>query len=139
MLQEEKIHTMSKLAIFEQHEKKDALRMAKYYRIDYIRYEFLKNIISVTVAYAIILAMIAIYHMEHLLLEATKLDYILLRKQVLGGYIILLVVSGILTFLLSGIKYYKNHRKIKKYYHLLRVLRQGYRDERKKTEEMLRN
>ena len=43
MVDEKKTILMTKLAIFEKHEKNKSLVVSKYYRSDYVRYNVLKN------------------------------------------------------------------------------------------------
>lgn len=129
MLNDKKIRLMSKLAAFEQKEEKDALRMMKYYKVDYLRYEILKSVVSVSLAYMIILAMIALYHLEYLVANATSLDYREYLTKIIGGYILLLIVYIFGTMLGHSIKYKQSRKKIRYYNHLLKILRSMYRKE----------
>ena len=49
MVDEKKTILMTKLAIFEKHEKNKSLVVSKYYRSDYVRYNVLKKWVGLTI------------------------------------------------------------------------------------------
>lgn len=128
LLDNDKIQIMTKLAIYEEKEGKEDIRLSKYYRTDYIRYHLLKTIISVTTGYLLILAMITIYHLEYLIKMAVVLNYKGLFSKILGGYIAILVIYGFATYIGYSIRFTASRKKLKKYYNNLKRLRRIYKE-----------
>ena len=125
---------MSKLAMFEKSsEGKMALRDISLFRYDHIRWDLLKTGASVTVGYALILALIIMYNLEYLIKNATSLDYKDIGVKMLGIYLVVMVVYLVFTFLYSAYTYSKNRRKFVKYRKLLSQMERIYDEE--ETEE----
>ena len=55
MLDEKRIRQMTKLAFFEKKEEKNALRIGRYFRSDYIGKELLKNFFLASIGYILVL------------------------------------------------------------------------------------
>lgn len=130
MLNNKKIRLMTKLAIYEKEDGKEDIRLGKYYRVDYVRYQLLKTIVAVTFGYLILVLMTILYNIEYLIAEAVVLDYATIGKNMLGIYLILLLVFGGSAALGYTIKYNQSRKKLAKYYLLLKRLKTVYRDEK---------
>ena len=134
MIVKNKVGLMSKLAMFEKSsEGKMALRDIILFRYDHIRWDLLKTGASVTVGYALILALIIMYNLEYLIKNATSLDYKDIGVKTLGIYLVVMVVYLVFTFLYSAYTYSKNRRKFVKYRKLLSQMERIYDEE--ETEE----
>jgi len=134
MIVKNKVGLMSKLAMFEKSsEGKMALRDISLFRYDHIRWDLLKTGASVTVGYALILALIIMYNLEYLIKNATSLDYKDIGVKTLGIYLVVMVVYLVFTFLYSACTYSKNRRKFVKYRKLLSQMERIYDEE--ETEE----
>ena len=134
MIVKNKVGLMSKLAMFEKSsEGKMALRDISLFRYDHIRWDLLKTGASVTVGYALILALIIMYNLEYLIKNATSLDYKDIGVKTLGIYLVVMVVYLVFTFLYSDYTYSKNRRKFVKYRKLLSQMERIYDEE--ETEE----
>ena len=134
MIVKNKVGLMSKLAMFEKSsEGKMALRDISLFRYDHIRWDLLKTGASVTVGYALILALIIMYNLEYLIKNATSLDYKDIGVKTLGIYRVVMVVYLVFTFLYSAYTYSKNRRKFVKYRKLLSQMERIYDEE--ETEE----
>ena len=132
MLKKEKIRLMTKLARYESGEGKEELRIARYYRSDYIGLALIKNFFLVTIGYGLILAVIAAYNLEYLLDNVHKMDLISLGIVVLAGYIGVLAVYSVLTYIQYTVKYYNAKKSVKQYYTQLTRLEKIYTREEKK-------
>ena len=64
MLDEKRIRQMTKLAFFEKKEEKNALRIGRYFRSDYIGKELLKNFFLASIGYILVLAVAVLYHIR---------------------------------------------------------------------------
>ncbi len=123
MIDAEKTRLMTKLAIYEEHEGREDISMAKYYKSDYVRLQILKTILAVTCGYLIILAMIAVYYSEFLLDNVLILRYDLLATRILGYYLVLVVVFVGLVIVGETIKYTSSRKRLAKYYKALTKVR----------------
>ncbi len=130
MLNNHKIRLMTKIAIYEKEDGKEDIRLGKYYRVDYVRYQLLKTIVAVTCGYLILVLLTILYNMEYLIAEAVKLDYAAIGRTMLGIYLVLLLAFSGIAVLGYTIKYNRSRKKLAKYYRMLKRLRTIYREEK---------
>ena len=123
MVNNEKIRLMTKLAVYENAEGKDDMRVANYFRSDYIRHEILKTILAVTLGTIILVAVVLCYQMEYLLDNALILNYKLIGRQILSYYLILEVVGVAVTWIVHRIAYLRSHHRLNSYYRILGKVR----------------
>lgn len=129
MLNNDRIRLMTKLAVYESKEGKEDLRLSKYYKTDYVRYQIIKSIICATIGYALILLLIVFYKSEYLIGKAVTLDYKTIGTYILGIYIIIAVVYGFGSAIGYSIKYDSSRKKLRRYYKLLNHLDKIYNEE----------
>lgn len=129
MVNNRKVRLMTRLAIYEENEGKEDIRLSKYYRADYIRLNVLRAIVSVTIGYLLIVLIIGVYNSEFLIREAVTLDYRSLLVQYAGAYILILTVYIALCMIGYMAKYSSSRKKLTKYFRMLRRLRSIYREE----------
>ena len=129
MVNMRKVRLMTKLAIYEQTEGKEDIKLGKYFRRDYVRLKILHNIVAVTIGYLLVLAMIIAYQMEYLIKEAVNLDYIGMGKIILGVYVIVITVYVMAAMVGYGLYYDYSRKKLAKYFRMLRLLRSMYQEE----------
>lgn len=132
MINEEKVKIMDRLALYEKQEGRKYLPVSKYYRSDYIGLALIKNFFLVTIGYGLILAVIAAYNLEYLLDNVHKMDLISLGIVVLAGYIGVLAVYSVLTYIQYTVKYHNAKKSVKQYYTQLTRLEKIYTREEKK-------
>lgn len=132
MLNQERIKRMTKLASYESGEGKTYLPISKYYRSDYIGLALIKNFFLITLAFAIIFAVIMGYNSEYLLDNVNKIDIGPLIVKLVIGYIVLLIFYSFVTYIFHSVKYKKAKKSVQIYYKQLNKLNLMYeRDERK--------
>ena len=129
MLNNKKIRLMTKLAIFEEKDGKEDIKLSKYFKTDYVRYQVLKSIISATIGYALILIMIFLYQAEYIISKAVVLDYRSIGTYILGIYIIIITVYGLGSVVGYSIKYDASRKKLGWYFKLLKRLNRIYKEE----------
>ena len=129
MLNNRKVRLMSRLAMYEQNEGKEDVRMSKYFRTDYVRLNVLKTVVAVTLGYLLVLVLLIVYHSEYLIREAVTLDYKGMLLRYAGIYVIILVVYGAFAMIGYMLKYRASRKKLAKYFRMLRRLRSLYREE----------
>ena len=103
MLNEKKIALMTKMAIYEQGEGKKSFPMSKYYRSDYLSLRLINATIVVTVAYLLVL--------ENLV----TMDLLKTGKYLLGSYIAVTLINGLITYFVSRCRFRKYRRGLNEY------------------------
>lgn len=129
MLNNRKIRLMTRLAVFESKEGKEDIRLSKYYKTDYIRYQVLKSILSTTVGYLLLLVLVFLYKSEYIIKNAVSLDYKTIGSYVLGIYIILITVYGLGSLAWFSFKYDASRKKLTRYFRLLKRMKKIYKEE----------
>lgn len=133
MLNEEKIKIMNKLAMYEQGEGKKYLPVSRYYRSDYIGLAMIKNFFLITIGYVLVLAGIAAYFGEYLVDNIHKMNLVALGIEAVVGYIVVLVLFSVLTYIQYSVKYYRAKKSVKTYYEDLTRLNKIYNREEKNS------
>lgn len=133
MLDVQKIKKMHKLAAYESGEGKQHLAISNYYRSDYIGLALIKNFFLTTIAYGLLLLGWAGYRSEYLMENIHRMNLTLLVVGALGGYIILLVVYSVLTYIYCTVKYAKAQKGIQEYYKGLGQIKKIYDREEKRN------
>ncbi len=129
MLNTNKVRLMTKLALYETKEGKEDIRLSKYYKSDYVRYQVIKSIICATFGYGLILLLIFIYKSENLIRNAVNLNYKAIGTNILGIYIIVIAIYGLGALAGYSIKYDLSRKKLSRYYKLLKRLNKIYNEE----------
>lgn len=128
MVNNSKVKLMTRLAIFEKKHPKD-LKLGKYYKGDYIKFNLLKTFLAVTGGYILCLGMAGFYNIEYFIQKAVKLDYKSYGLKILGVYIILIIIFGMTNMLVSSETFLLSRKRLNKYYKKLKVLGKMYQDE----------
>lgn len=126
MLNEEKVRIMTRLASYEENEGKKYLPVSKYYRSDYIGLALIKNFFLITIAYVLILAIVAGYFAEELMDNIHKMNLIGVGVGLIIIYLVLLMLYSVLIYVLYSVKYSRAKRSVKKYYVQLGKIAQMY-------------
>lgn len=133
MINNDKIRLMTRMTIFEESpEGKEAMRIGSFFKNDYIRWEIIKTILSVTIGYILMLGMLVFYKIEYLIANALTLDYKNILMNVLGVYLVLIVVYVSCAIIGYSYKYRKEKRNISRYEKSLKKLVSIYKEEEKR-------
>lgn len=122
MLNPRKIQLMTRLAILEKERGKELRRIKESYRSDYVGIPLLKNALRVTAVFLLVLAVWAVANMEFILDTIADAQLGLLAVGILAAYIVVLLVSLIITFLCISAEYYCSLRAAEEYDSLLEKL-----------------
>lgn len=124
MIDNEKIRLMTKMAVYENSsDGREDMKIANYFKSDYIRHEIIKTILAVTFGSLILVALILCYQMEFLLDNALQLNYLLLGRLILAGYLILIVIGIAITWIVCRIRYMHSHNRLNNFYRTLGKVR----------------
>lgn len=123
MIQPEKVYLMTKAAAFEKREAHRALKIVNYRRKDYILSRMLLVLLSVTIAYAILVAtaiFLVIMANDSLVLSVMEMVFILLG--IIAGYVVVLLFYYVVSHKFYGERHLKARRDVKKYLAVINAL-----------------
>ena len=130
MVAKDRLYQMTKAAVFEQKEQKRALRIVNYRRRDYILSRMLLVLLSVSIAYAVLVAAILfmiIMAYESLILNVGQM--ILIIAGILIGYGLVLAFYYVVSHKYFGEKHVKACRDVKEYLRTLKAIEKIDRDQ----------
>lgn len=104
-----------------------------YYKSDYIRSHVLSAIGSFTVGYLLVAVLVALYHLDYILVNFVSLNYRLIIGLFVGGYALFAFVCFIFAYQRYLLRYQREQLIWKKYYNDLHRLEEYYTAMRKET------
>lgn len=122
MLNEERIILMTKLASYEQGKGRKNIRISKYFRSDYLILQILKTLFYTTIAYAILIGLYLLYHLETLTENLYQMDLIGFVQKILMLYGVLMVVCCVITYIVYSYRYLKARKSQKEFMNNLKKL-----------------
>lgn len=129
MLSNEKIKWMARAALYEKKEGKGSIRINRFRKSDYISWNMIKSIVGMTVGYALVILLYLLGVSESMLDELTLPYVIDMGTRLLFIYLVLLVVTGFVSFLIYYGRYEQAQRKTKVYTQYLKKISQIYQKE----------
>ncbi|MCI9541876.1 MAG: hypothetical protein HFG39_12710 [Lachnospiraceae bacterium] len=135
MLNEDKVKLMARMAMYEKKKGKKIMKMTKYFQGDYVSWNMIKTAIAATVAYLIVAACWALYHLEYLMENLYTLDFADLIKKFLTYYVVLLVGYLVLSYTIYSIKYSVSMKSLKRFRANLKKVKQINQEEAKGGED----
>ncbi len=135
MLNEEKIKTMSRAAIFEHNHHQTALYAHGFYKRDYLLYHMLQTLFCVTGAFLTICVTVflAVVEISPELIMKIDAEVVLISLGMI--YIIILVVYLMISFFVYRARYDREEKEVKKYQGMLKTLDRFYRRESRLVRE----
>lgn len=132
MLNEERIKLMTKMASYETNEGKKNVSIGSYFRGDYISLQVIKSVISGTVGFFIVFAMVIFYDFEVFMADIYKMDLLEFGKNVMIAYLVFVIVYAIVSYGVYMHRYTKARKSLKQYYNNLKKLSYLYDKESKR-------
>ena len=130
MLNNKKIRIMTKLALYEQNEGKEDIKLGKYYKTDYVRLQVLKTAVCVTIGYLLILLMVGMYKAEYIISKLVTFNFVRIGQYLLGFYIMIMAVFITGSIIGYSLKYDNSRKSLSKYYKSLKKLSSFYQEEK---------
>ncbi|MBO4808462.1 MAG: hypothetical protein J5537_05420 [Lachnospiraceae bacterium] len=130
MVNEERVILMTRMASYEAGEGKKNIKIGDYFRADYLSKQLLKSLIFSTISFVIGLVLYVLYNFDFLLENIYKIDLLALGKKMLTGYIVLVVVYGLITYIVYAFRYRHARKNLKTYYGNLKKLSSMYSEGR---------
>ena len=131
MLNEERIRSMTKLAIYETNEGKKIIPLSHYYKSDYVSKSLMKSFVYGTISFGIMFGMWTIYQMDNAkksMFGGNLEEFII---QVILLYLIFMILYLLITYIYASITFSKSKKSIKKYLALLKKVEKMHEREGK--------
>lgn len=122
MINEEKVILMTRLASYEANEGKRDISIVNYFKSDYIGFQILKSVIAATISFLALFGIYVFYNFEELIQEMYKMDLLGFGKSVIILYLCAVGAYGVISYVVSVIKYNKAKKNLRNYYSNLRKL-----------------
>ena len=115
MLNEKRIRIMMDLSRYEKQHGKEELKISRFYRSDYLAFGLFRNLFLTTLGYGIILVLVVLYNMEYLLNNIHSMNLFYLAGVVVAGYVGLLAIYSVATYVRYSIRYRKGRHGVHMY------------------------
>ena len=131
MLNEERIRSMTRLAIYENNEGKKTIPLSHYYKSDYVSKSLMKSFVYGTISFGIMLGMWMIYQMDNAKksLFGGNLEQFLI--QIILLYLIFVIFYLLITYIYASVTFSRSKKSIKKYQALLKKVEKMHEREGK--------
>lgn len=126
MLKEEKIHLMTRLALYEKKEGKKTIPIGKYYKKDYVALKMLQTAFATAIAYFCILALWSFGQLEVLLEGLNGMNFVALGVYVILGFVVTELVFLVIAYQRYSRQYTEAKKSLKPYYQDLKHLNNYY-------------
>ncbi len=126
MIKKERVILMTKLASYEEKEGRQAGKISRYFRGDYISVHLLKSWVCVTVVYALLVCLGVLYELETFMENLYKMDYVAFAREIIIGYVIMTVVYLVAVYIAYAYRYGKARKSLKRYSQNLKKLGSMY-------------
>ena len=135
MIQQDKLKTMTQLALYEKKKGKQDLSVYTYQREDFVRFQGIKTMIAATIAFFVIIGFIAAWNIDVIITHFDTYDYEKIGLIMLAAYIVFVFFYTKLTSNHSRELYNEVRPRVRRYYRNLKRLEAFYEDEDKVREE----
>lgn len=133
MVNTEKVYYMTKAAVFEQKEAKNALRIVSYRRKDYVLSHMLLALLAVSAAYAILVGsflFLIVMGSDSVILNVSQMVLIIIA--IVLGYALVLVFYYVISHKFYGEKHLKARQDVKGYLKIMKQIDRINEEEGKK-------
>lgn len=105
MINKRKVRLMARTAMYVKHEGAEDIPKAKYYKQDYVGLNMWVTAIAVTIAYILILFLLACYNFEYIIDNLTTMNYTLLAVILIMVYILMMVIFLVAGYFVYSYRY----------------------------------
>lgn len=133
VVNEEKTRIMIKVARHEKELGEKVINEGNCYKSDYVRLHTLSVIFNFSVAYVLVLVLLALYNIDYIFLNFVTINYIKLFIEIFVPYISIIIICALVSNIYYTDQYRRDREKIKEYYSELKCLEKYYSDSGKET------
>ena len=129
MLDEERVKLMTRLALYEQTKGQEDFNISAYDRKDYASLHVICSLISVTIGYACVVALVVLAMFDSLMAKMSNGLILFLLLVVFIGYVVVMCIYAGLSSFIFNRKHKQARQRVKKYNHNLIKLLKMYEKE----------
>ena len=122
MVREEDVILMSRIAMYEQRDGKKEIPMHCFYKGDFVRLNTLKALVSSSITFVLIVAVVVYYKSDELFANLYKMDYKTIGLRIVTVYAIWLLIYWVFARVIYSKFYEKSRPNIIEYNHRLKNL-----------------
>ncbi len=122
MIDEEKVRLMTRISIFDKHEKNHGIRMSRYFQKDYVKYNCLMTVLSSTVCFVACVAAYVFIEFQKILVAFSDNNYFDIIKKLLLWYVIFVAIFFFFGFIVYNIRFFLVKDKLLRYNEDLNLL-----------------
>lgn len=126
MVNEDKLRIMTRLATYEKNIPEKEQKEGGYFKSDYIRSHLILTIWSYSVAYFLLMVLIALYHFDNLVASFNVWKVRNFMMAAVAVYVLLMVGCVFFTIVIYSKKYAQLQKKRREYYNELKNLEEFY-------------
>lgn len=131
MIDKDRVRLMTKMAKYENTKAKEDLKIVEYYKKDYASFRTWITAISITIGFALILGLLFFLMPDLFLQNLTLKKLFYIASIIVITYILILVTYCVYASGFFKAKYDGAHRRVKRYYRELSLLRKSYMKEKR--------
>ncbi len=135
MLNEDRIRLMTKLALYEQEEGREAIKSNKYTKSDYVSIKMINTAVVITIGYILAVTLYIIHTVDNFVEKIVKLDLVKIGIRFLVIYLIVFCIYMLLAYVIYSMKYIKMQEMNEEYSEELKELYLLYKKEEKYKNE----
>lgn len=126
MVNEEKLQMMVRLAAYEKEPAQKEIQEGGFYKVDYICSRLMVTILSYSIAYFLILVLLALYHFEYLSSALQMQEISSLVLAVAAIYILILLGCIFFAIIIYSNRYNQIQKRRREYYNELKQMEAFY-------------
>lgn len=130
MLDKRKVRLMTRMALYEQNEGREDIRISAYYKKDYVSLKMIGTFIWTTIGYVCLLGLVFLWGMTGWMEKLNLALLIMLAAVIILGYLALLIITMTATSRICEKKHRNARMRMKRYNHGLLQLMKLYEKEK---------
>lgn len=134
MINKRKVRLMARTAMYEAHEGPSDFALSKYSKLDYVGLHMWTTAIAVTIAYILVLLLLAAYNFEYIIANITKLNYSALITVCAVGYFGALAVFILIAYFVFSYRFSKAENGLRVYHSRLKKIFRMNKEDRNRKE-----
>lgn len=131
MLNEKRIRLMTRMAMYEQNEGKEDLKISAYYQKDYASLNAWITVIWITIGYAVIAGGVMFVFLDQIFNAATISTLLIIVGAAAGGYLVVAIITAIFAYDFYRKKHVEARKRVKRFNQNLSRLGKMYEKERR--------
>lgn len=126
MIDKERVKLMTKLAVFEQYEDKNVLRVSSYLKKDYITLRVIYTLIATTIAFFLLATVVLISRYNILLENLASMNVFKAAYILIGSWLVFEIIFGVIAYIFYSRRYKRSKEKADRYIADLNILDKMY-------------